>query len=231
MGNQPLNRREIARLIDHTLLKPEAAPEQVRQICREAREWGFFSVCINPIFVPLAMEELAGSGVKVSTVIGFPLGATTTAVKALEAREAAAAGAAEVDMVLPVGALKAGDCRRVRNDISGVVSAVAGQALIKVILETALLTTEEILCACHVAREAGAHFVKTSTGFSTGGATREHVALMRRAVGTGLGVKASGGIRTLETLLEMVAAGANRIGSSSGVTILQAVPVGGITGP
>lgn len=215
------DQKDIARLIDHTLLKPETTPEQVRQLCREACQWGFRAVCINPVYVPLAAGELAGSSVNVCTVIGFPLGATTTRVKAYEAAEAMAAGAGEIDMVLAIGALKAGEYRWVREDIMAVVSAVEGRGLVKVILETGLLTDEELGAACLLAQEAGAHFVKTSTGMGPGGATARHVTLMRQAVGTTMGVKASGGIRTLETLRSMVRAGADRIGTSSGVAIMQ----------
>lgn len=215
------DQKDIARLIDHTLLKPETTPEQVRQLCREACQWGFRAVCINPVYVPLAAGELAGSSVNVCTVIGFPLGATTTRVKAYEAAEAVAAGAGEIDMVLAIGALKAGEYRWVREDIMAVVNAVEGRGLVKVILETGLLNDEELGAACLLAQEAGAHFVKTSTGMGPGGATARHVTLMRQAVGTTMGVKASGGIRTLETLRSMVRAGADRIGTSSGVAIMQ----------
>lgn len=215
------DQKDIAWLIDHTLLKPETTPEQVRQLCREACQWGFRAVCINPVYVPLAAGELAGSSVNVCTVIGFPLGATTTRVKAYEAAEAVAAGAGEIDMVLAIGALKAGEYRWVREDIMAVVNAVEGRGLVKVILETGLLTDEELGAACLLAQEAGAHFVKTSTGMGPGGATARHVTLMRQAVGTTMGVKASGGIRTLETLRSMVRAGADRIGTSSGVAIMQ----------
>lgn len=218
-----LYQKDIARLIDHTLLKPETTPEQIRLLCREACQWGFWAVCVNPVYVPLAADELAGNPVKVCTVIGFPLGATTTRVKAYEATEAVAAGAAEVDMVLAIGALKAGEYRRVREDIAGVVNAVEGRGLVKVILETGLLTDEEIRAACLLAKEVGAHFVKTSTGMGPGGVTARHVALIRQAVGPTMGVKASGGIRNLETLLAMVQAGANRIGTSSGVAIMQEI--------
>lgn len=211
----------IAPLIDHTLLKPEATDGQVRQLCAEAREYGFASVCVNPCFVPLAAELLAGSSVRVCTVVGFPLGANTSEIKAGEARLAVAQGATELDMVQNVGALKSGCDDRVEADIREVVRAAHPGALVKVILETALLDDDEIVRACRLARAAGAEFVKTSTGFGPGGATAHHVALMRRTVGRAMGVKASGGIGTRETAAQMIAAGATRIGASAGVRIVR----------
>lgn len=214
----------IASLIDHTLLKPEATADQVEQICAEAKKYNFASVCVNPAFVELAAKELKGAESKVCTVIGFPLGASTSATKAFETKDAIEKGATEIDMVMNIGAMKAGQFDVVLNDMKAVREA-AGQTLVKVILETCLLTDLEKEKACELAVEAKLDFVKTSTGFSTGfstgGATVADVALMRRVVGAGLGVKASGGVRSLEDLEAMVAAGANRIGASSGVKIMN----------
>jgi deoxyribose-phosphate aldolase len=213
---------ELARLIDHTLLKPEAAPEDVRRLCAEAREFGFASACVNPAYVPLAASLLAGSGVKVCAVAGFPLGASLTRTKVFEAESALRVGAAEIDMVIHVGALRAGDDAAVENEILQLARAChARGALLKVILETALLTNEQKTCGAAAAMNAGADFVKTSTGFGPGGATVEDVALLRSVVGSRLGVKASGGIRSLADLERMVAAGASRIGTSSGAKIIQ----------
>ncbi|NKB90237.1 MAG: deoxyribose-phosphate aldolase [Acidobacteria bacterium] len=209
----------ITPLIDHTLLKPEATENQVRQLCGEAVEYGFASVCVNPWFVPLIAGLLAGSPVRACTVIGFPLGANHSKIKGQEAHLAASQGATELDMVINVGALKSGLYDLVRDDIRGVVEGGADQALVKVILETALLTPDEIERACELARDAGAAFVKTSTGFGPGGATADDVALMRRTVGRSMGVKASGGIGTREDAAAMIAAGATRIGASAGVRI------------
>jgi len=209
----------ITPLIDHTLLKPEATAVQVRELCAEAVEFGFASVCVNPSHVPLVAELLGGSNVKVCTVIGFPLGANASLTKLNEAKLAVAQGASELDMVINVGALKSGMDDLVRDDIRGVVEAGGHSAITKVILETALLTPEEIGRACCLARDAGAAFVKTSTGFGPGGATVEDVALMRRTVGRSMGVKASGGIGTRQDAADMIAAGATRIGASAGVRI------------
>ena len=211
----------IAKLIDHTALKPQTTRKQVETLCREAAHYGFASVCVNPCWVSLCAELLRDSGVAVCTVIGFPLGANTSAVKAFEAAEAIRQGAAEVDMVLNIGALKDGDYELVREDIGAVVAAAEGKALVKVILETCLLTEEEKRVACRLCKEMGADFVKTSTGFSTGGATVEDIALMRAAVGEELGVKASGGIRNYAVAKAMVEAGASRIGASAGVQIVE----------
>ena len=211
----------IAKLIDHTVLKPQTTRKQVETLCREAAHYGFASVCVNPCWVSLCAELLRDSGVAVCTVIGFPLGANTSAVKAFEAAEAIRQGAAEVDMVLNIGALKDGDYELVREDIGAVVAAAEGKALVKVILETCLLTEEEKRVACRLCKEMGADFVKTSTGFSTGGATVEDIALMRAAVGEELGVKASGGIRNYAVAKAMVEAGASRIGASAGVQIVE----------
>lgn len=208
-------------MIDHTLLKPEATKEQVEKLCAEAKEYTFASVCVNPTWVKTSAELLTGTPVKVCTVIGFPLGASTPETKAFETTDAINNGAGEIDMVLNVGALKSQNMDLVKRDIESVVNAAKGKAIVKVILETCLLTKEEIKVASKLSKEAGADFVKTSTGFSTGGATVEDVALMREVVGPDLGVKASGGVRSLEDVQKMIEAGATRIGASSGVLIAQ----------
>lgn len=210
----------LAGYIDHTILKADATREQVLQVCEEAKTHGFWSVCVNPYYVSAAAEALKDSDVKVCSVIGFPLGASVTAVKAAEARQAISDGASEIDMVLNIAALKNGDDNVVRQDIEGVVAALEGKAILKVILETCLLTREEKIRACRLSKAAGAHFVKTSTGFSSGGATAEDIELMRSIVGSQMGVKASGGIRSREIALEMIGAGANRIGASASVAIV-----------
>ena len=213
----------IAALIDHTILKADATRADVLKVCREARQYGFASVCVNPFWVPLVRSELAGTQVKVCTVVGFPLGATSTESKASEAAIAVRNGAQEVDMVINVGALKSGEHDAVKADIAAVVKAShSGGAIVKVILETSLLDDTEKAIACVLAKEAGADFVKTSTGFSTAGATAHDIALMRQAVGPELGVKASGGIRSLQDLNTMTAAGATRIGASASVKIVEA---------
>ena len=213
----------IAALIDHTLLKPDATAADIRKLCAEARQYGFASVCVNPYWVSTAAAELAGSDVKVCTVAGFPLGASSTEVKSFETGVAMAEGAHEIDMVLNIGALIGGDHRAASEDIASVAdTAHLGGAIVKVIIETALLTGEQKIAACQLVQQAGADFVKTSTGFNGGGATAEDVALIRRTVGRAMGVKASGGIRTLDDLKKMVAAGATRIGTSAGVRILEA---------
>ena len=213
---------DIAKIIDHTLLKPEATRDQIVQLCREAREYGFAAVCVNPCYVKLAAELLRGSSVKVCSVVGFPLGATLPEVKAYEARRAIEEGAAEIDMVINIGALKSGDLELVKRDIASVVDVChAKGALCKVIIEAALLTDEEKVLACQLAKAAGADYVKTSTGFGPGGATVRDVALMRRTVGPEMGVKAAGGIRSYEAAKSMVEAGATRIGASAGVKIVQ----------
>jgi len=216
---------EIARLIDHTLLKPDATSGQIAKLCAEARDHGFASVCVNPYWTLVAAQELLGSTVKTCTVVGFPLGANTTPTKIFEAGKALRSGAHEIDMVMNIGALRSGDAAAVLADIRGVVdeSHSAG-AIVKVILETCLLNHEQKVTACRLSVEAGADYVKTSTGFSTGGATVEDVALMRAAVGPSIGVKASGGVRSLADLRRMVEAGATRIGTSSGVAILAGAP-------
>ncbi len=216
-----MDKKTIAAMIDHTLLKPEATPAQIEKLCAEAAEYHFASVCVNPVYIPLAARLLKGTGVKVCCVVGFPLGAIAPEQKAAEAASCAAMGAEELDMVIHVGAAKAGDWALVQRDIEDVVKAAAGHT-VKVIIETCLLTDEEKVKACEAAKAAGAHFVKTSTGFSTGGATTHDIALMRKTVGPEMGVKASGGIRDYETAMAMIEAGANRIGASAGIAIVAA---------
>ncbi|QII49876.1 deoxyribose-phosphate aldolase [Bacillus paralicheniformis] len=213
--------KQIARMIDHTLLKPDAVKSEIEALCKEAREYGFASVCVNPCWVKLCAELLKGSEVKVCTVIGFPLGAASPETKAFETRQAIADGAGEVDMVINIGALKDRDTGTVEHDIRAVTDAAAGKALVKVIIETSLLTDEEKRLACELAVKAGADFVKTSTGFSGGGATVQDIKLMREAVGPDIGVKASGGVRDKESALAMIEAGATRIGASAGVSIVK----------
>mgnify|MGYP002642101688 FL=1 len=213
---------EIAKMIDHTLLKQNATSAQIAQICNEAREYGFASVCVNPAHVRACAEMLSGAKPKVCTVIGFPLGASTSSVKSYETEVAINDGAEEIDMVINIGALKEGNDDLVRSDIEGVVkTAHAKNAIVKVIIETVFLTDAEKERACLLAKEAGADFVKTSTGFAGGGATVEDIALMRRVVGAEMGVKASGGVRTFEDAQAMIAAGATRLGASAGVKIVQ----------
>jgi deoxyribose-phosphate aldolase len=211
----------LATLIDHTLLKPDAAREEIEQLCREALQFCFASVCVNPNWVPLCASVLRGSGVKVCTVIGFPFGAHLPDVKAYEARRAVEQGADEVDMVINIGALKSKDYALVEQDIRGVVQSVGKDTVVKVILETALLSRDEKIMGSSLAKAAGADFVKTSTGFAGGGATVEDVRLMRETVGPDIGVKASGGIRTPEDVKKMVEAGATRIGASASVKIVR----------
>jgi deoxyribose-phosphate aldolase len=211
----------IAKMIDHTLLKADATKEQIITLCKEAKQYTFASVCVNPTWVKVASELLNGTEVKVCTVIGFPLGATTSATKAFETEDAIKNGATEVDMVINIGALKDKNYDLVKEDIKAVVNAAKGKALSKVIIETSLLTNEEKEIACKLAVEAGADFVKTSTGFSSGGATVEDISLMRKTVGPEIGVKASGGVRSSEDTEKMIAAGATRIGASSGVAIVN----------
>ena len=212
----------VASAIDHTLLKADATAEEIDRLCREATEWRFATVCVNPTWVARAASRVRGSGVGVCSVVGFPLGATMPDVKQYEARRAIFDGASEIDMVINVGALKSGDVRLVADDVRVVVAACGERGIeSKVILETALLTDEEKVTACTLARAAGADFVKTSTGFGPGGATAADVALMRRVVGAGMGVKASGGVRDLRQMQALVAAGATRIGASAGVRIVK----------
>ncbi len=213
--------QSVAPMIDHTILKPEATHDQIAQLCYEARKYQFASVCINPTNVKLCADLLEGSGVEVCTVVGFPLGATPTEVKVFEAQQAIQAGATEVDMVINVGALKSRDYELVEQDIAAIARVChANNAILKVIIEAALLTDEEKVVACQLSKVAEADFVKTSTGFGPGGATPEDVALMRRVVGPTIGVKAAGGIRTREDAEKMIAAGANRIGASASVKIV-----------
>ncbi|HRY72326.1 MAG TPA: deoxyribose-phosphate aldolase [Spirochaetia bacterium] len=214
----------LAKTIDHTLLKAIGTADQVRELCAEARKFGFASVCVNPVWVPLCAKELAGTGVMVCTVIGFPLGANQSEIKAAEAKLAVAQGAHEVDMVINIGAAKAGNWKTVEEDIGAVVAAAAGKAKVKVIIETCYLSDAEKAKACEAAQRAGADFVKTSTGFGTGGATPEDVKLMKKAVGGKLQVKASGGVRTYHDAILMLDAGADRIGASSGVAIIAELP-------
>ncbi len=211
-----------AKLIDHTLLKTDAVKEDLDKLLAEAKKYDFMSVCVSPIWVEYAYQQLKDTDVKVCTVIGFPQGATPTAVKVFETENAIENGATEVDMVIPVGLLKGKDYDAVKKDIEGVVNAAKGKALTKVIIETCLLTDEEKVIACKLSKEAGADYVKTSTGFSTGGATVEDIKLMRETVGPEMGVKASGGVRSKEDAENMVNAGASRIGTSNGVGIVEA---------
>lgn len=212
---------QLAKMIDHTLLRADATQSEMAKLTEEAKQYQFASVCVNPGWVAYAAEQLQGTGVDICTVIGFPLGASTTETKAFETKDAIAKGATEVDMVINISALKDGKDDYVEQDIRAVVEAAAGKALVKVIIETCLLTDDEKVRACQAAVRAGADFVKTSTGFSTGGATPEDIALMRRTVGPDVGVKASGGVRSLEDMQKMIEAGATRIGASSGVKIMQ----------
>ena len=212
----------IAAYIDHTLLKQDATGQQIDQLCAEAAQYHFASVCVNPYYVPRCVKNLKGTDVKVCTVVGFPLGATTTETKVFETLQAIASGAAEIDMVINVCALKSGHIKGVEQDIQALVAACEGQAILKVIIETCLLTDEEKVLACQIAKRCGADFVKTSTGFSTGGATVEDIALMRETVGPDMGVKASGGIRDYARAKAMVEAGATRIGASAGIAIVEA---------
>ncbi len=211
----------LAKYIDHTLLKPDASEAQIRKVCDEAKKHQFASVCVNPSYIKLVAEQLAGSGVAPCVVVGFPLGATTPEVKADETNTVILNGAKEVDMVINVGAVKSGDWALVKRDIEAVVGAAKGRALVKVIIETCLLTDEEKVKACTVSKLAGADFVKTSTGFSTGGATVEDVRLMRQTVGPMMGVKASGGVKDYNSAVAMIKAGATRLGTSSGAVIVS----------
>ena len=212
---------EYASYIDHTLLKADASDEAIDLLCEEAKQYHFASVCVNPCYVSRCYKNLLNSEVKVCTVIGFPLGANTTYIKTKEAVEAVFDGAKEVDMVINISRLKAHDDEYVRNEIVSIRNALRQDVILKVIIETCLLTEEEKVRACRLSLEAGANFVKTSTGFSTGGATKEDIALMRQTVGPEMGVKASGGIRTKDDFLAMIEVGANRIGTSSGVKIIK----------
>ena len=218
-----MNKAQIAKMIDHTILKAEATESEIIKLCKEAIHYDFASVCVNPSMVPVAAKELKGTHVKVCTVIGFPLGATTTEVKVFETKDVIEKGATEVDMVINVGKLKERNLEYVKNDIKAVVEAAKGKALTKVIIETCLLTDEEKVIACQLSKEAGADFVKTSTGFSTGGATAADIKLMRETVGPDMGVKASGGVRSREDALAMIENGATRIGASASISICEGI--------
>lgn len=212
----------LVKMIDHTLLKADATADDIKVLCQEAKAYQFFSVCVNPTWVSLAVQQLAGTDVKVCTVAGFPLGATTVETKVNETKNAIASGAAEIDMVINIGALKSGDTQLVTRDIQAVVAeAKKSETLVKTIIETSLLTDDEKRQACQIAMEAGAHFVKTSTGFSSGGATVEDIQLMRSIVGDQLGIKASGGIREQKFAQQLIQAGATRIGASASINLLK----------
>jgi len=217
---------DIASYIDHTQLKASAAVDDIDKLCDEAVEYGFCSVCVNTTWTAHCAKRLKGTGVKVASVVGFPLGAMVSKSKAYEAKAAVEDGADEIDMVMNIGALKSGDLKLVEDDIRAVVESGRPGAITKVIIETALLTDQEKVTACELAKKAGADFVKTSTGFSTGGATVEDVALMRKTVGEKMGVKASGGIRSLEDAIKMIDAGATRLGASSGIAIVKGLEGG-----
>lgn len=216
-----MNKNELAKMIDHTLLKQDATQKGIEKLCKEALEYKFASVCVNPTRVKEASELLKGSEVKVCTVIGFPLGATTTEVKAFETKNALDNGANEIDMVINVGKLKDGDLEFVKKDIQAVVNETKGRGIVKVIIETCLLTDDEKVIACKLSKEAGADFVKTSTGFSTGGATEKDIKLMRETVENDMGVKASGGVRDREFALALIENGASRIGASASIEICE----------
>jgi deoxyribose-phosphate aldolase len=216
-----MNKQQIARYIDHTMLKPEASLSDIGKLCREAVEYGFASVCVNPCNVEAAFACVAGSQVKVCTVIGFPLGAGTTASKVFETEDSVRRGAREVDMVMNIGRFKEGNFEYVQEDISAVAASVKGKAILKVIVETGFLNDREVKRACEIVRDAGADFIKTSTGFSKGGATVEHVNIMKGVLGEQIGIKASGGVRNYEQALAMIAAGATRIGTSAGIEIVE----------
>lgn len=216
-----MKKEELAKMIDHTILKPQATKKSIENLCKEALEYKFASVCINPTNIELAAKMLKGSEVKVCTVIGFPLGANTTEVKVFETKDAIAKGANEVDMVINIGKLKDKDYDYVQKDIKSVVEAADKKAVTKVIIETCLLTDDEKIMACKLAKDAGADFVKTSTGFSTGGATPADIKLMRETVGPDMGVKASGGVRSIEDAEAVIKNGATRIGASSSIEIVE----------
>ncbi len=220
---RPEAQADVLKKIDHTLLKPDATKDQIKRVCDEAKQYGFASVCVNPSYIRLVSEELRGSSVSPCCVVGFPLGATMPDVKAYETDAAINAGAKEIDMVINIGAAKSGEWDTVKKDIGAVVRASRGRALVKVIIEACLLTDEEKVKACSAAVEAGADFVKTSTGFSKHGATIDDVKLMRKTVGARTGVKAAGGVKDIKSANDMIAAGANRLGTSSGVEIAKAL--------
>lgn len=212
---------ELAKYIDHTLLKPEATGDDIDKLCSEAKEYGFCSVCVNTTWAERCAKNLSGTDVKICVVVGFPLGAMNSRSKHFEARHAIEDGANEIDMVMNIGALKSRDLKLVKEDVQWVLRACGQRAILKVIIETALLTDEEIVLACQISKDAGADFVKTSTGFSTAGATPAHVALMRKTVGANTGVKAAGGVRTFEDAVAMIEAGATRLGTSGGIKIIS----------
>lgn len=216
-----IDMNHLPKYIDHTLLKADATAQAIGKLCAEARQYGFYSVCVNSVWVPACIRALEGSGVRVSAVVGFPLGANVSEAKAFEAARAAELGATDIDMVMNVGALLSGDVNAVREDIRAVVDAVKEKAIVKVILETGYLNDEQKKSACQLAEQAGAHFVKTSTGFGPGGATVDDVKLMRAAVSPNVQVKASGGVRDFAAAAAMIEAGATRLGTSSGVTIVS----------
>jgi len=219
-GSGGISNQELAKYIDHTLLKPEATQEQIDKLIEEAKTYKFYSICINSSWVAYSAKKLRGSGVKIAVVVGFPLGSMDSRTKSFETRNAVENGANEIDMVINIGALKSGDYELVENDIRWVLRACRGTTVLKCIIETALLTDQEKVIACEIAKKAGAHFVKTSTGFSKAGATPEDIALMRRTVGPKMGVKAAGGVRSYEDAVAMINAGATRLGTSSGVAIV-----------
>jgi len=221
MNQSQLTPISLSKYIDHTILKPDASESDVCKVCDEARIYHFASVCVNPSYIAFVAEQLKGSGVAPCVVVGFPLGATTPDIKAEETRTVVSLGAKEVDMVINVGAIKSGNWALVEKDIEAVVNAAKDKALVKVIIEACLLTDEEKVKVCTAAKQAGADFVKTSTGFSTGGATVEDVRLMRQTVGSEMGVKASGGVRDYEAAVAMIEAGASRLGTSSGIKIVS----------
>ncbi len=220
-SSNDLSPKDIAHYIDHTLLKSDATKEQIEKLCNEAVEYGFYSVCVNSYWVKLCADRLRGSEVKVASVVGFPLGAMDSEAKAFETKKAVSNGANEIDMVINIGELKVGNYDAVEKDIRGVLDACGADVVLKVIIETALLSDEEKVKACEIAKGAGAHFVKTSTGFASSGATVEDVKLMRKTVGPEMGVKAAGGIRTYEDARAMILAGATRIGASAGIKIVS----------
>jgi deoxyribose-phosphate aldolase len=219
-----LDIKQLPAYIDHTLLKPDASLAAIEKLCEEAKQFGFYSVCVNSKWTQVCAKALEGSAVKIAVVVGFPLGASLSEVKAFEAAKAAENGATEIDMVLSIGQLLEGNTDAVREDIKQVVDAVKGKAIVKVIFETGLLNEEQIIIACKLSEEAGAHFVKTSTGFGPGGATVEHIQLMRKSVSPALQVKASGGVRDFAAAKQMIEAGATRLGTSSGVAIMNGAP-------
>jgi deoxyribose-phosphate aldolase len=226
-GEISVSPAELPKYIDHTLLKAEAKPADIEKLCREAGQYHFCSVCVNTVNVPRCVKLLQGSGVKVCCVAGFPLGAMVSRAKAYEASVAIEDGAREVDMVMNIGAMKAGDYKTVEEDMAAVRKACSGGVILKVIIETCLLTTGEIVRSCEIAKNCGLDFVKTSTGFSTAGATPEHVALMRKTVGPAMGVKAAGGVRSYSDAVAMINAGANRLGTSGGVSIIKGQTIKG----